>query len=111
MPPKIKEMRLDLDYTGINLADEEKNMSNIDLTSAVITNAIYNYAKQAGGLHQNERKQVYTIEKAIKNNENGVVKIDSTDVGFLRKIFREVKLTPNSILEKVDTMIEEISKE
>lgn len=112
MAVKTKKLNLNIDYSDLKLGEEEKKMSPQELTSAVIMNTILQYSQQIKGLQQNERKQVYVIDKAfdeaVKNKVNEV-ELDNNDIGFIRRVFRDTKLTPNDILKKVETMIDTIN--
>lgn len=107
----MKIVNLSFDTTSINLGEEEKKMSPIDLSVAVITNVMSGYANQMHGLPSGERKIYFqikdTLDEALKN-QTTEVELESTLVGFLRKCFREAKLTPNNILRKVEENIDAI---
>lgn len=106
-----KKLNLKIDIIGLELGEEEKKLSPIELCTKIISNVMYGYSSQVRGLPKNERKQFYNInkifDKAIKENIEEV-ELDSTDVGFIKKCFRETKLNPNDLLEKVENMIDNI---
>jgi hypothetical protein len=106
-----KVVKLSFDTTSINLGEEEKKMSSVDLSVAVITNVMTGYANQMHGLPSGERKQYFQIkdmlDEAMKN-QTTEIELENSLVGFLRKCFRETKLTPNNILRKVEENIDAI---
>lgn len=106
-----KIVKLSFDTSSINLGEEEKKMSSTDLSVAVISNVMTAYANQMHGLPSGERKIYFQIKDALdlaQKNQSSETELESTLVGFLRKCFREAKLTPNNILRKVEENIDAI---
>jgi len=106
-----KLVKLSFDTTALNMGEEDKKMSAVDLSVAVMTNVMNSYATQVHGVLASERKIYFSIkdilDEAMKRQLEEVEMEDSL-VGFIRKCFRETKLTPNNILRKVEENIEAI---
>lgn len=70
-----------------------------------------NYSDQRGGLSKVERNQVYwlreNLEKAVAT-EIKTLEVPDDIFGFLRKVFREVKMTPDKILQRVEANIDAV---
>jgi hypothetical protein len=107
----VKTLNLNSDFSKIEMGEAEKKVSNQEMTSRVISNVILTYASQTRGLNSSERKVYYSIndtfQDAVKNKLESV-ELDDVEVGFIRKCFREAKLTPNDILRKVEEAVEAI---
>lgn len=105
----MKVLELKLDAEKLNLAEEDKKKSSGSIITDVIKTVILGYSQQVRGISQVERKQYYNIndllEEAIKNNKEEI-ELKDDEMGFIRKCFRETKLTPNNLLRQVETLIE-----
>ena len=107
----MKILKLLIDLEGLNLSDNDKKMSAIEISTKVIQNVISTYSNQVKGLSKSERNQYYTIkalfEKAVKDS---LVEIDieDNDIGFIRKCFRESRLNPNDLLKRVEDNVDSI---
>jgi hypothetical protein len=107
----VKELSIVIDISGMNLGDDEKKMSPKELTSNVINHVMLSYSQLVKGLSKTERKQFYRIGELLDEAVKGTaetIQLDDSDAGFIRKCFREAKLTPNNILKKVEEKVDEI---
>ncbi len=107
----MKELSLVINTEDLSLGEEEKKMSNQELFAAVINNVLLSYSKQINGLVKYEREYVYEIDQNIKKaiiDKINIIELRDSTVAFLRKSFKEVKLTPNSILKKIEENIDAI---
>ena len=107
-----KTLQLNIDIANLPMNEEDKKLSPIEICARVIGNIMVSYSQQVRGLAKAERKQYYKLSQqladAIKNNQESI-EIDDKDVGFLRLCFRETKLTPNDLLEKVEEIIDALN--
>ena len=109
-----KTLNLDFDTTDLQLKPEAGGTipNAIELSRRIIQIVIMNYSDQRGGLIKMERSQAYwlrkELEKAAATEQKELKDIPSDIVGFLRKVFREVKMPPDRILEAVEKNIDEI---
>ena len=107
----VKTLNLNSDFSKIEMGESEKKVSNQEMTTRVILNVILTYASQIKGLNSSERKVYYNIndsfQEAVKKNVESI-QLDDVEVGFIRKCFREAKLTPNDILRKVEETLEAV---
>jgi len=104
----MKTLNLKIDLSKLNLGPEDKAKNPVEVAGAVISNVILNYAQQVRGLDEKERRQFYKISDAIdeakKNNKDEIL-LEDDWAGFLRKCFRESKLSPNELLRQVEDLI------
>jgi len=107
----IKVLELKLDLTKLNLAEEDKKNPPAAIVGDVLKTVIVGYSQQQKGLSQPERKQYYIItdvlDKAIANNLLEI-ELNDTEMGFIKKCFRETKLTPNNLLRQVEDLLENV---
>jgi len=107
----MKTVSLIIDITDLNLGEEEAKMTPVELVSNVINHVLMSYSQQIKGLNKPERNQVYEIDEKLKiavKDKLDKIEIEDTTCGFLRKCFRDTKLTPNSILKLVERNIDNI---
>ena len=107
----MKNVSVIIDVTDLNLGEEEKKMTPVELVSSVINHVLLTFSQQVKGLNRIERYQVYEIDEKLKTatkDKLEKIELEDTTCGFLRKCFREVKLTPNHILKKVEENIDNI---
>ena len=87
---------------------EYKDTSPEKLAAHIIIGAMLSYSQQNKGILASERKQYYKITdelgKALDENKSEFP-VNEQDFGFLRKIFREVKLVPNGLLKQIEDQI------
>ena len=108
----MKKLSLNIDTKDLNLSEEEKKLTSAELFSNVVYFVIMTYSQQIKGLQKIERKQVYEIQKLLKeaiDNKSEEVEFEDITFGVLRKVFTETKLNPNSILERVEKNIDAVS--
>ena len=108
----MKILSLNIDTKNLNLAEEEKKLTSAELFSNVIYSVITAYSQQVKGLQKVERKQVYEIQRILREataNKKEEVEFEDITFGILRKIVAETKLNPNSILELVEKNIDAVS--
>lgn len=107
----VRKLNLKINTEGLELGEEEKKLSPIELCTRIIGNVMFGYSTQVRGLSKSERQQFWKInklfDKAVKENIE-VVELDVNDSGFIRKCFRETKLNPNNLLERVEATIDAI---
>jgi len=105
----MKTLKLAISLDGLNLSEEDKKMSGIEIATKVIQNVISTYSNQLKGLTKPERTQYYNIKSlfdtAVKDSLEEV-SMEDTDMGFIRKCFRETKLNPNDLLKRVEDNID-----
>jgi hypothetical protein len=109
MSTEIKKLNLKIDITGLELGEEEKKLTPIGLSTRVMSNVMFGYSTQVRGLSKPERTQFWRIgkqfDKAVKEGIE-TIELDSTDAGFIRKCFRESKLNPSELLERVESLVD-----
>uniref|UniRef100_A0A6M3JRJ0 Uncharacterized protein n=1 Tax=viral metagenome TaxID=1070528 RepID=A0A6M3JRJ0_9ZZZZ len=107
----MKELSIVIDVKDLKLGEEEAKMLPQELFSNIVNHVLLQYAQQFKGLIKSERKQVYeidtTLSKAVTDKVEKIELEDNT-FGFLRKCFREAKLTPNHLLKKVEENIDTV---
>jgi hypothetical protein len=107
----MKKIKLMIDIAELELNEEDKKKSPVEMSAIVIHNAVYTYSQQNRGLTKEERGQYYTLDfeldKAKKDNLEEI-EVDDKICGFVRKCFRESKLTPTKLLQKVEQNIDNI---
>ena len=108
----MKKLILGVDITGLRFTDENiKNKTPVELMTDTIENVILSYAMQLQGLTEKDRRIYYKVHDiftdAIKQSLTEV-QLDDEYIGFIRKCFRETKLMPTLLLERVEKRIEEI---
>jgi hypothetical protein len=105
----MKVLELKLDMSKLNLSEEDKKSTPASIVGDVLKTVIVGYSQQQKGLNQPERKQFYTItdilDKAALDNKDKIELAD-TEMGFIKKCFRETKLTPNNLLRQVEDLLE-----
>jgi hypothetical protein len=107
----VKKLSVVIDNDGLNLGEEEKKMTVTELFTNVVTHVLLSYSQQVKGLFKSERVQYYEIINKLKEAEKNKleeINLDDGTVGFLKKCFRETKLTPNNILHKVEEKVDAI---
>jgi hypothetical protein len=107
----MKKVPVIIDITDLNLGEEEKELTGVDLFGNVIRQVILAYSKQINGLVKGERQQFYEIDTKLdlaRVNNLEFIELEDNTCGFLRKCFREAKLNPNKLLEKVEEIINNI---
>lgn len=105
----MKEISTLIDVSKLSLADEEKKQTPQELFSNVVTFVLLSYSQQNKGILKSERNQVYEIQDQLKENKDKITLEDNT-LGFLRRVFRETKLSPNNILRAVEEKIFEANE-
>lgn len=109
----MKELSLVIDITNLNLGEEDKKSSPLELFIHVLYSVLRGYSQQMKGLQKFERYQVYEIEHKLKealNNKADKIKFEDTTFGFLKKIFTESKLNPNELLELIEKNIDAVTQ-
>ena len=113
----MKSLNLDFNTEGLQLKPEAGGVvpSASELSRRIINIVIMNYSDQRGGLVKLERNQAYwlreALEKAVATEQKTLEDIPADIVGFLRKVFREVKMPPDRILEAVEQNIDAVKME
>ena len=106
-----KTLKFTVDLEGLDLPPQDAQRSPQELVSVVIHNIIHAYSRN--GLKQDERKQYYRIvevmDEAVKAKSEEVL-LEDTDAGFLRKCCRESQMVPNRLLQRVESLIDDINK-
>ncbi len=109
----MKQLKLDFDTAGMEIKPEAGGVvpGSIEISRRCIMVVIHTYAEQKGGLIRIERKQTAWIraelEKAVAT-EMKVLEMPDDVSGFLRMVFREVKMPPDRLLEAVEKNIDAI---
>ena len=107
----MKVLSLKVDTSTLNLGEEEKKMTITDLVTRVINNVLYNYSQQTRGLIKVDRNMFYYLtklfEKAVKENLESV-ELSDEECGFIRKCFRETRLSPSALLQEVEEIIDNL---
>lgn len=105
----MRILSLKLDYTKLNLTEEDKKSSPIDVSIKVINAVLYSYVQQYKGVGEQERKLYYKLQDIFADaslNKIEFLSLEDDLASFLRKVFRETKLTPNNLLRQVEENIE-----
>ena len=100
---------------NIELNEAEKKIDSgkteVELCIQTIKNVILIHGNQQKGMPEEDRRLYYKIcdvfEKVITDKVVSV-ELEDTYAGFIKKCFKEVKLTPDSLLRKVEEKIEGI---
>lgn len=111
----MKKLQLGVDISGLRFTDENmKNKSPIELMVDTIENVILTYALQKQGLMEDERRIYYKVHdlfaKAVDQHfADGIDTIDLDDayIEFISKCFKETKLMPTLLLQRVEKKIME----
>ena len=112
-----KVLKLDFATAGLQLKPEppeNKTPSATELTRRIIGNIIFMYTEQRNGLMKIERSQAYWLQGNLKEaSEQKLLELEIPDdvFGFLRKIFREVKASPDKLMECVEGNIDSVKME
>ena len=112
-----KVLTLTFDTTELKLKGEppeNKVPTTQELTRRIICNVLYMFAEQHQGLTKIERGQAYWLQNNLKvASDTKLLELEIPDdiFGFLRKIFREVKASPDKIMECVEKNIDEVKME
>lgn len=108
-----KQLNLDFDTKDIQLKPEAGGTPTaIELSRRIIQVVIMNYSDQRGGLIKAERNQAYWLRKELEKataTETKILEVPDDIMGFLRKVFREVKMPPDAILQKVEDNIDSVA--
>jgi hypothetical protein len=105
----MKTLTLGVDIEGLRFTDENlKNKTPVELMTDTIENVILTYAMQKQGLAEDERRMYYKIHDIFSAATTTTVELDDAYVGFIRKCFRESKLMPTLLLERVEKRLAEI---
>jgi hypothetical protein len=112
----MKSMNLIFDTKELGLKPEAGGdpASAQELSRRVVGFAIAQYTEQRGGLIKQERSQAYWLRKELeKTAATNAATLEMPDdvSGFLRKVFREVKLAADLIIEKVEANVDAIKME
>ena len=104
----MKVLPLVISWDGIELDENDKKRDSREIVKTVIENIILVWARDNKGLDEKDRRKYYKIidqiETAIENKANEV-EVDEEKFGFLRKCFREARLMPNKILQRIEESI------
>lgn len=106
---KILSLEMDLEgLVGIEEAKKKPDYKPQTFAVNVIKNVLTGYAQVLKGLVQQERKQFYDVidclDKAVTADQKEV-SLPSESAGFIRKCFREARLTPNDVLRRVEELV------
>jgi hypothetical protein len=108
----MKVLNLAINLEGLSLGEEEKKLTTIELATRIISNVMYSYSVQVKGLNKPERNQFWKInnlfDKAAKDKEE-MISFEDGDFGFIKKCFRETKLSPSDLLERVEKAIDAVA--
>lgn len=111
----MKALNLEFDITDLQLKPEAGVVPTaIELSRRIIQVVIMQYSEQRGGLIKAERNQSYWLRKELEKaaaTEIKILEIPDDIFGFLRKVFREVKMPPDKILEKVEANLDAVKME
>jgi hypothetical protein len=91
----------------IKLNEEEKDMTAPELAGNVIKNVMLTYGAAQRGMREDDRRLYYKICDKLDLKQE-VVEFEDTEFGFIKKCFRESGLMPNSLLRKIEELIEAI---
>jgi len=107
----MKNLSLKIDTSKLKLEEQDKKLSPIEMSTKVIMNVLIQYSQQNRGLLKDERNQIYKLdsifEEAVKNKTE-IIELDDKDIGFIRKCFKDTRLTPNDLLHLVEVNIDNI---
>jgi len=109
----MKKLGLNIELGNLNVTEEDKKKSPIEITTTVIKNILLGYAQQNRGFNEDERRQYYKIcdifDLAVKENKEEI-EIDDAYLALIKKSFKETKLMPNDLLRKVENLLTEIKE-
>lgn len=109
----MRQLNLDFDTSDLEIKPEAGVVpSALELSRRIIIVVINQYSEQRGGLIKAERNQSYWLRKELEKavaTEIKVLELPDDVCGFLRKVFREVKMPPDKLLEKVENNIDAIN--
>lgn len=95
----------------MKIGAEEKQKNTVEISTTIIKNVIVAVAQANKGFNEDERRIYYKIcdafEKALAEKLESI-QIDDNWASFIRKNFKEAKLTPNDLLKKVEFLIEDM---
>jgi len=107
-----KQLNLDFETKDLGLKPEAGAIpSAVELSRRIINVVIMQYSEQRGGLIKAERAQAYWLRDALEKAAATDVKVleaPNDVVGFLRKVFREVRMAPDKLLEIVEANVDKI---
>ena len=109
-----KVLKLDFPTDDLKLKPEppeNKVPTAPELMRRIIGNIIFMYTQQKEGLIKMERNQAYWLQgnlKAATEKQALTLEIPDDVFGFLRKIFRETKASPDKLMEMVEGNIDAV---
>lgn len=109
----MKTLRLNLSTEGLDLIEEEKKKSPIELATIVIKNMMLISASQSQhrGMDEEERRKFYKIsdvfDKAVKEDLESV-ELEDDWFGQIKKAKREGRFTPSNLWRRVEELIDEV---
>jgi len=112
-----KILKLDFDTADLKLKPEppeNKVPTAPELSRRIIGNMIFMYTEQHQGLIKMERNQAYWLQGNLKiavEAGDQVIELPDDVCGFLRKIFRETKASPDRIMELVEGNLDAVKME
>lgn len=109
----LLKLEMKIDDLGLPHDDKTPDIKASELVSNVIKNIMISYSQAQRGLTGEERKQYYAIgaalDKAVAANE-AIVELDDSDAGFLRKCKREARMIPGDALQRVEQLIDGMTR-
>lgn len=108
----MKELNLNVDFSAILMNEEDKKLSSRQIMTMIIRNILNAYITQLKGLLYNERKLVYSIQdklKEVDDTKKDTIEFEDNEFGFIKRSFRETKLTPNDLLRKMEEIIDSVN--
>jgi hypothetical protein len=108
----MKTLNLEFDTADLQLKPEAGVVPGaVELSRRIINVVIMQYSEQRGGFIKAERGQAYWLREALEKaaaTEAKTIDIPDDVFGFLRKVFREVKMPPDRILQMVEQRLDEV---
>lgn len=109
----MKLLSLKLSTEGLNLRDAEvADLSGAELAVRVIKNIILSYAQKQRGLGEEERRKFYKLSDALEaavESKKDSVELEDDWFGFLKKCKTDCSLMPDTLLRRVEELIEAVS--
>ena len=107
----MKTLSLEFEMNDLKLQEPDLKLGSAEFMKRVIASAVMQYSDQHNGIGKLERNQAYwlreTLERAVKDDMKEVEIADDV-FGFLRKVFRDTRLIPDKILERVERNIDAV---
>lgn len=108
----MKKLGMVFSLEGVELADKQKNREVVDLSAEIIRNVIIIWGNQKQrGLGEEDRRKYYKISDvldiAVKEHKTEI-ELEDDLMGLVKKAFREVILTPDTLLRQVEILVADV---